>query len=230
MGEALGYRTEVTWAASGRLDAVDVLFSRAASADLWPVLRIPPGKGPLDASFWRRVATDPIRVATARTLVPAVRASLRDRLPDYMVPWAFVTLDRLPLTANGKVDRRALPPPLLLPTDPDSYEAPRDDSERRLAGIWAEVLALPKVGRLDDFFDLGGHSLLAARLISRVRNGFQVELSLADVLTESTLARQAAIIRARQQAGRTRTTAPIPRVARRPAPSEAVPASVDRDA
>jgi amino acid adenylation domain-containing protein len=105
-----------------------------------------------------------------------LRAFLASRLPDYMVPAAFVLLADLPLTANGKVDRRAL-----LALAPGfaargHYVAPRSPVEESLAAIWAEVLKVPRVGVEDDFFELGGQSLLATQVISRVREAFMVEL------------------------------------------------------
>jgi len=104
---------------------------------------------------------------------------LKQQLPEYMVPSAFVLLDVLPLTSNGKVDRRALPAPdTTRPELADTYVAPRTPVEEVLVGIWAEVLGLDGVGVQDNFFELGGHSLLATQVISRVRDAFSVELSL----------------------------------------------------
>src|SRR6185436_6534255 len=109
----------------------------------------------------------------------ALRQALRERLPDYMVPAAFVTLAALPLTPNGKVDRKALLSPGAAPdwqSGEASHLAPRTPVEEVLAGIWAELLGLERVGAADDFFALGGHSLLATRVTSRLRQTFKVEL------------------------------------------------------
>ena len=94
-----------------------------------------------------------------------LRAHLSARLPEYMVPAAYVLMKSLPLTANGKLDRRALPAPDTDAYAVREYEAPVGETETKLAGIWAEVLKVERVGRHDNFFDLGGHSLLAVRMV-----------------------------------------------------------------
>ncbi|HEV7518165.1 MAG TPA: amino acid adenylation domain-containing protein, partial [Thermoanaerobaculia bacterium] len=110
-------------------------------------------------------------------LVDSLQESLRERLPDYMVPAAFVRLEALPLTANGKVDRKALPAPDWQDTE-NSYLAPRTPLEEILAGIWSELLGLERVGVEESFFDLGGHSLLATRLVSQLRDTLRLEVPL----------------------------------------------------
>ncbi|MFE0592803.1 amino acid adenylation domain-containing protein [Micromonospora echinospora] len=99
----------------------------------------------------------------------ALKAALKDRLPEYMVPNAFVTLDALPLSPNGKLDRKALPAPVVVREASVALVEPRDDTERLLAGIWSEVLGVPTLGIDDDFFDLGGHSMLATQVVAKIR-------------------------------------------------------------
>ncbi|HLL48541.1 MAG TPA: amino acid adenylation domain-containing protein, partial [Longimicrobiaceae bacterium] len=117
----------------------------------------------------------------------ALRAYLRQSLPEYMVPSAFVALERLPLTPNGKLDRKALPAPDLASAE-EKYVAPRTPVEEVLAGIWAEVLRLERVGVEESFFELGGHSLLATRVVSRVRELFAVEVPLRALFKGPTVA------------------------------------------
>ena len=116
---------------------------------------------------------------------------LGERLPAYMTPAAWVVLDELPLTANGKVDRRALPAPELGAAE---HVPPRTPVERRLAELWSELMGVPRVGLGDDFFALGGHSLLATRLVSRVRQAFGVELPVRRVFEAPALPAMAAAV------------------------------------
>ncbi|HSK80756.1 MAG TPA: amino acid adenylation domain-containing protein, partial [Thermoanaerobaculia bacterium] len=122
-----------------------------------------------------------------------LRQSLRESLPEHMVPSAFVRLDSLPLSPNGKVDRKALPDPGLPGVD-RAPAAPRSGAEELLAGLVAEVLGLPRVGPLDDFFALGGHSLLATRLVARIARVFGVELPVSAVFVTPTVSGLAARI------------------------------------
>jgi thioester reductase-like protein len=110
-----------------------------------------------------------------------LRAHLRDTLPDYMIPSAFITIDRMPLTANGKLDRGALPVP-----QPDAfvsreYEVPQGEIENVIAGVWQDLLHVEQVGRQDDFFELGGHSLLALNAVFKINALCGSKLSVADI-------------------------------------------------
>ncbi|MGK4003930.1 amino acid adenylation domain-containing protein [Sorangium sp. So ce1036] len=124
----------------------------------------------------------------------ALRAWLAERLPEYMVPSAFVLLPALPRTANGKVDRRALPAPGS--GDARRHVGPRTATEELLAGIWAEVLGVERVSVEDSFFDLGGHSLLLTQVLSRVRRVLDVELPLRALFETPTVAAQARAVEA----------------------------------
>jgi len=124
-----------------------------------------------------------------------LRAHLGSKLPDYMIPSAFVLLEALPLTSSGKVNSQALPLPTYaqLATGKD-FVAPRTDVEKQLAAIWAEVLKRDTVGVNDNFFAIGGHSLLATQVISRVRKHFQVEMPLRTMFESPTVASLAAYL------------------------------------
>src|SRR5215213_7117615 len=120
--------------------------------------------------------------------IDALRAHLSQRLPEYMVPAAYVRLEALPLTPNGKVDRGALPAPEGDAFATRGYEAPLSETEQALAEIWSGLLGVEQVGRRDHFFELGGHSLLAVRVISRVRQVLGVEVSLGELFRSPVLA------------------------------------------
>nr|ASV46716.1 non-ribosomal peptide synthetase [uncultured bacterium] len=131
-----------------------------------------------------------------------LRAHLRERLPEYMVPSAFVGLERFPLTPSGKTDRMALPAP-----DPShsgegaEYAPPRNPTEETVAAIWAEVLGVERVGIHEHFFDLGGHSLRAAQIVARLRGAFQVDLPMGALFDAPTVAELAALVEGAGGAG-----------------------------
>jgi amino acid adenylation domain-containing protein len=128
-------------------------------------------------------------------LIEALHAHLRVRLPNYMVPSAFVVLEAFPLTPNGKVDRRGLPAPDWSRASSDAgFVAPRNDIEQLVANIWAGILKVERVGVFDSFFDLGGHSLMATQVIARIHEVFEVELPLRTLFEAPLLAEQALVI------------------------------------
>jgi acyl carrier protein len=130
-----------------------------------------------------------------------LRSGLRAQLPEYLLPAAFVELEQLPLTRNGKLDRRALPAPeLVVEAGVEVGERPRTAVEEVLCGVWAQVLRLEQVRITDNFFEIGGHSLLATQVISRVRHLFQVELPLRVLFEAPTVASLAERVGAAQRA------------------------------
>ena len=128
-----------------------------------------------------------------------IRQFLRAKLPDYMVPTAFVLLDTFPLTPNGKIDRRALPVPDL--QSQGEYIAPRNPIEEKMAQIWGEVLKLERVSIEDNFFELGGHSLLATQVISRLQETFEIVVPLRYLFESPTIAQLSAVILKELQTG-----------------------------
>jgi len=179
-----GFELTTAWSPAtdeGRFDACFHLPGRL------PLTPLAAGHGPL--KDWQAYANDVSRGRFLARLIPALRRHAADKLPSHMVPAAFVTLERLPLTPSGKLNRAALPPPEALRSETgQSFAPPRTAVERTLCELWAEVLGLHQVGRDDDFFALGGHSLLATQLISRVRNTFRIEIPLRVVFNHSTVA------------------------------------------
>ncbi|MEU8540641.1 amino acid adenylation domain-containing protein [Streptomyces sp. NPDC048717] len=184
LGDRLGYRTAVTWSPSGPSSLLDVLFADASGPT-----------GPVLLTGWAEPATEdeaardtnaPLLFQQAGRTAKALRAHVGTRLPAYMVPAAFMVLERLPVTTNGKLDRAALP-------EPDrevqaGSGAPRSPREETLCALFADVLGLPEAGIEDDFFQLGGHSLLAIRLVNAIRSAFGAELDVRTVFEAPTVA------------------------------------------
>ncbi len=117
-----------------------------------------------------------------------LREHLRQHLPEYMLPNIFICLEEIPLSANGKVNRKALPTPELTDQVSTEYIAPRNDIEQQLVVIWSDILNVEKIGIHDNFFELGGHSLLATRVASRIKKYFEVELKLRELFDATTVA------------------------------------------
>ncbi|HVR07717.1 MAG TPA: amino acid adenylation domain-containing protein [Thermoanaerobaculia bacterium] len=184
-----GFRVEI-----GEVESVLARLPQVREAAVVPR---PSGAG----SALQLVAYVVVADRSDRELVPELRRAARAALPDYMVPGAFVALDALPLTAHGKLDRDALPPP-----EPGSqarhetYAAPRTAFEEGLAQIWADLLGVDRIGTGDDFFDLGGNSLLATQVVSRLRQRFGVEMPVRALFEEPTVAGLAGQVEAALQA------------------------------
>ncbi|PYP47804.1 MAG: non-ribosomal peptide synthetase, partial [Gemmatimonadetes bacterium] len=173
-----------------------------------------------------RLVRQPSPDAHVRSLPPVdeaivtpatLRKHLRDRLPPYMIPAAFVLMEALPLTANGKIDRQALP----TVSDEQRQRAqesarPLTETEKALAAIWTELLKLEKIGINDDFFDLGGHSLLAIQVVSRIRDVFAVECQTRTVFEHPTIAGLARVLSDAQGARGGGVEGERPRIGPRP--------------
>jgi acyl carrier protein/SAM-dependent methyltransferase len=198
LSDELAYIVEIGWARHGGDGRFDVLLrARDASAAVLPKAAFPAPES--RAGDWKEYANNPLRRAVARELIPRLRAHLQERLPDYMLPSAFVMLDALPLNANGKIDRRALPAPdALRPEMDESYVAPRGAVEEQVAAVWRQVLGIARVGVHDNFFDLGGHSLIATQVVSRLCDAFGLELPLRQLFESPTVAGLAAAVVRRQ--------------------------------
>jgi len=142
------------------------------------------------------------REAATALSADSLRSQLRATLPEYMVPSAFVMLESFPLTSHGKLDRRALPAPARQAYVSRDYQAPRGELEQGLASIWQELLRMERIGRHDNFFEIGGHSLLGMKLITRVRETFDVRSASMTIFRYPTIEDMA------QQIERMRSEAP----------------------
>jgi amino acid adenylation domain-containing protein len=180
-------RVQLTWSKTGPADHFDVwcVRDREASGPGWtavsemPVAEVRP---------WSEYANEPTLATAEEQITKDLREYLRQRLPEYMLPAAFVFMDAFPLTPNGKLDRRALP-------DPESPHAredapcvlPRNDVERKIVQIWREELGLDRIGIYHNFFDIGGHSLMLVRVHNRLTNLLNTRLTIVDLFRLSTV-------------------------------------------
>ncbi|MCV7197660.1 non-ribosomal peptide synthetase [Mycobacterium angelicum] len=165
LGRELGYTTAVTYSATP--GHIDVVYTRDGAGALTDVY-LP--AGPLG------VLTDYINHPVTAELTTQLRQHAATRLPEYMLPRAIMLIESLPLTVNGKLDRRALPVPQYLSSS--AYQAPRNPCEHKLAQLFSEILGIARIGINDSFFDLGGHSLSATRLIMRIRTELDAEVPI----------------------------------------------------
>ncbi len=194
-GDLVRYRPDGTLEFLGRLDdQVKIRGFRIELGEVEAALRRHPRVGDAvvvargDTAGDRRLVAYVVPDGAAHLPPSTLQSFLRQKLPDYMVPSLFVTMDRLPLNPNGKVDRRALPAPgAERPALEQTYVPPRSPCERRLVAIWERLLGVRPIGVTDDFFALGGHSLLAARLFAEIASEFGTHLPLASIFPDATI-------------------------------------------
>jgi microcystin synthetase protein McyA len=189
MGESLGYTVQVRWSDGDALGSCDVAFlgrAKDAGEGVDSVFGFPGFPG--DAKPWSAYANNPLQGILGDKLVPELRLLTEKKLPEYMVPSAFMLLDAFPLSPNGKVDRKAFP------RVPDSgidlgsaWTPPRNDTERKIAAIWKESLGVSNVGRDSNFFDLGGHSLLVIRVARQIEKVFSRKLPVTEMFRHPTV-------------------------------------------
>ena len=183
----LSYQVEISCGQGAGDGSLDAVFQRQIAGRPLHRVRFPISPSRLNLD-WDQYVIDRDWDERARQLEPELRSYLQQRLPGYMIPGAFIFLDRLPLTPNGKLDKRSLPKLKQRLHGASSYLAPRTPVEDLLAGLWQEVLQVDRVGIEDNFFALGGHSLLATQVISRLREILRIELPLRALFEAQTLA------------------------------------------
>ncbi|KYC42732.1 non-ribosomal peptide synthetase [Scytonema hofmannii PCC 7110] len=197
LGQQLGYTVHLSWWKSSQDGSFDVILNRNSSTPVSDVQPYPSfwDRETVTAKPWTDYTNNPLYGKLVQKLVPQVREFIQQKLPNYMIPQAFVLLDSLPLTPNGKVDRQTLPAPDTAARNlATGFVSPRTPIEAQMAQIWSEVLGTERIGIKDNFFELGGHSLLATQVISRSRDIFSVELSLQNLLEYPTIDNLAQII------------------------------------
>ncbi|MFD2168469.1 amino acid adenylation domain-containing protein [Tumebacillus lipolyticus] len=222
--EELPYAVRIDWQRGAADGSYNVLFIRhdqagakeasaemgesasACSTRLREVERIslhpmqPSATARAERQPWSAYANEPLQSKQEAKWVSQLRAHVKSKLPPYMVPSAFVVLDAFPITANGKIDRQALPEPELKRSELDRpYVAPRTELEQQVSTIMADVLHIERVGMHDNFFELGGHSLLATQAVSRISSVCQVQLPLRTFFEAPSVAELAEHIVAEKQ-------------------------------
>jgi amino acid adenylation domain-containing protein len=189
LGRDLSYNVTISWSGPGADGCYDVLFKRQpglADATLTDARSV--AQATAEARPWRSYTNNPLLDKMASRLVPELRRALKEQLPDYMLPSAFVLLDALPLTPSGKLDRRALPDPDAFRSELTmAYVAPRTDLERAIVVLWQEALRIEKVSTHDNFFDLGGHSLLVVQVHGKLRQILNRDVSIIELFQYPTI-------------------------------------------
>jgi SAM-dependent methyltransferase/acyl carrier protein len=189
LSEKVGYQAEICWSNGGGLGRFDVLFKQRGDKDVQATMaEITFGDEMEKTGGYGRYANNPAQMEVKSELTTELKRYLKQRVPDYMAPSVIMELRRMPLTSNGKLNRKALPAPMW---EGDTHENEMQGNlspvEEMLVGIWGELLKRSRIGVKENFFELGGHSLMATRVISRVRATFGVEMRLVDLFTSPTI-------------------------------------------
>ncbi|GAX45459.1 amino acid adenylation domain-containing protein [Tolypothrix sp. NIES-4075] len=172
-----------------RIELGEIEALLATHPDIWESVVVVREDEPEDKRLVAYVVSNQVQSLTAAQL----RQFLKVKLPEYMIPSAFIVLESLPLTSNGKVDRRALPTPSTT-SNSEKFVAPRNQLELQLTQIWSEILKVDELGVKDNFFDLGGHSLLAPYLMAQIKQQFGKDISIATFFQNPTIEQLAIIV------------------------------------
>ena len=188
IGDDLPYNVVVSYAASGKKHCFDVHFIRCGVNQKEASAPLSRADAASSENF-ARFTNNPLRETFTANLIPELRKRAQEKLPDFMIPSAFVLLEALPMTPNGKLDRNRLPAPdAARPETAAGYTPPRNEIEAQIAALWTGLLGVERVGIRDNFFDLGGHSLLATQLVSRLSAAFSVAIPLGVLFEYPTIA------------------------------------------
>lgn len=183
LSDRLPYEVYLTWSTNN--GCYDAIFIRQEEETGH---KIPNLELTHEFQGWSDYANNPLKQKSHRNLVSQLADFLQEKLPEYMIPSAFITLDTLPLTSNGKVNRKALPEPDQEIDRQQEYIAPRTTTEETIANIFADILGVQQIGIEDNFFELGGHSLLATQLIAQLREAFTLDIPLRTLFASPTVA------------------------------------------
>jgi amino acid adenylation domain-containing protein len=197
LSEVHGYDVHVSWGTQGSQGRFEVQLLDRTRADQVPRVLLPP---PDDVQPWGAYGNDPVEHSVKQQLIPQLREYLKERLPEYMIPSAWMVVKQLPLTPNGKVDRQALSAPPSRPEGVGEYIAPRTELEGVLTDIWAQLLRVDHVGVHDNFFELGGHSLLATQVVVRIRSSLSIEMPMRVIFEFPTIEKLSAQVEKLRQA------------------------------
>lgn len=193
LAEALSYSLIITWSDTSVLDNYDVIFVQSQTQKQVP-LKVFSSTQEQCQRDWRFYANQPLQPKLERQLVPQLRSYLETKLPEYMMPNIFVMLDAIPLTSNGKIDRRALPTPEKIRLGlADTFVPPCTPIEEMLALIWSEVLGIEQIGIHDNFFELGGDSIRGIQVIAKARQ-LGLDFSLPQLLQHQTIQQLASLV------------------------------------
>lgn len=187
LGDKTGYDVQIGWLGSPAIDSFDLLLTLRSAPQSRETFDFSPDVTNTDRPL-TVYANEPRRTDLAGNFLSSLRKFLRERLPSHMVPSSVVLLDKLPMTANGKLDRRGLPDPSRERSDTqEKFVPPQSETEKLVARIWQECLGVEKVGLYDNFFDIGGHSLLLVQVHDRLRKTFRTQLSIIDLFSFPTV-------------------------------------------
>ncbi|MEH1935807.1 MAG: amino acid adenylation domain-containing protein [Nostoc sp.] len=202
LSQDLPYLLDIIWSDSSVLDCYEVVFKHCQTQRVDVFSEAIAFQDPVHTKPWNYYANQPLQSKFTRKLALELRRFLEQKLPEYMIPTAFVCLEKLPLTPNGKLDRRALPAPdQSRSTLKVALITPRTPTEEQMLDIWAKILGIDHMGIRDNFFELGGNSLLAAQLMMSVRETFHVELPVRCIFEQQTIEGLSQIVEKVRQEG-----------------------------